>query len=94
MTSAAAHTTDPGTLPKGAATAGLANAVISGAIQAFLTAGHGPVALSADTIGSTEHTVLGTAVLRATMLAMILTAIGHLTLRCRSGRSCPTGCGW
>lgn len=91
MTSAAAHTTEPGTLLKGAAIAGLANAVINGAIQAFLMAGHGPVALSADTIGSTEHTVLGTAVLLATMLAMILTAIGHLTLKVPKRPFLPDG---
>ena len=81
MTSAAHTPTEPGTLVKGAAITGLANAAINGAIQAFLMAGHGPVALSADTIGTAEHTVLGTAVLLATMLAMILTAIGHLTLK-------------
>jgi protein-S-isoprenylcysteine O-methyltransferase Ste14 len=81
MTSATYAPTDPATLLKGAAITGLANAVINGAIQAFLMAGHGPVALSADAIGSGEHTVLGTAVLLATILAMILTAIGHLTLK-------------
>lgn len=81
MTSATHDPTEPGTLLKGAAITGVANAVINGAIQAFLMAGHGPIALSADTIGAAEHTVLGTAVLLATTLAMILTAIGHLTLK-------------
>jgi hypothetical protein len=81
MSSASHDPAEPAALLKGALITGLANAVINGAIQAFLMAGHGPVALSADAIGSEEHTVLGTAVLLATTLAMILTAIGQLTLK-------------
>jgi hypothetical protein len=79
-----ATTRDPTALPallKGAAITGLINALINGAIQAVLLSGQGPVALTADSIGTTEHTVLGNAVLLATTLAMILTAIGHLTLK-------------
>ncbi|MDQ1900673.1 hypothetical protein RAH32_09500 [Paracoccus sp. WLY502] len=81
MTSTAQDLPEPAALLKSSATTGLVNALINGAIQAFLMAGHGPVALSADAIGTEEHTVLGTAVLLATILAMILTAVGHLTLK-------------
>lgn len=91
MTSTAHDPTDPAMLLKGTAITGLANAVINGAIQAFLMAGHGPVALSADTIGTSEHTVLGTAVMLATILAMILTAIGHLTLKVPKRPFLPDG---
>lgn len=81
MTSTAQDPTLPAAILKGAAITGVANAVINGAIQAVLMWGDGPVALSADTIGGSEHTVLGNAVLLATSLAMILTAIAHLTLK-------------
>jgi hypothetical protein len=91
MSSATLDPTDPATLLKGAVITGLANAVINGGIQAYLMGGHGPVALSVDTIGSSEHTVLGTAVMLATMLAMILTAIGHLTLKVPKRPFLPDG---
>lgn len=68
----------PSALWKGAAMTGLANAAINGVIQVVLLAGQGPVALSVDAISTSEHTVLGSAVLLATMLVMILTAIGYL----------------
>lgn len=58
---------------------GAVNAVINGLIQLVLLRGKGPIALSADAIGSTEHTVLGTAVPLAVSLAMILTAISQFT---------------
>lgn len=60
---------------------GLINAVINGLIQVVLLRGQGPVALSADAISSTEHTVLASAVPLAVSLAMILTAVGHFTGR-------------
>nr|WP_111301377.1 hypothetical protein [Paracoccus saliphilus] len=91
MTSTAHDPTEPATLLKGTTITGLANAAINGAIQTFLMAGQGPVVLSADTIGTTEHTVLGTAVLLATMLAMILTTIGLLTLKAPKRPFLPNG---
>ena len=60
---------------------GVINAVINGAIQFFMLRGHGPVALTADAISTTEHTVLGSAVPLAVMLAMILTAITWATTK-------------
>jgi hypothetical protein len=68
-------------LARAAATNGAINAVINGAIQLFLLRGHGPIALSADAISTDEHTVLGSAVLLAVSLAMILTTVTHLTLK-------------
>lgn len=60
---------------------GVINVVINAAIQAWLLRGQGPVPLSADAISSTSHTVLSGAVPLAVSLAMILTAIGWLTLK-------------
>ncbi len=57
------------------------NAVINGAIQFFMLKGQGPVALTADAIATTDHTVLGSAVPLAVSLAMILTVVTHLTLK-------------
>lgn len=81
MSAAANDPRDPSALVKGALITGAANAVINGAIQAYLMAGKGPVALTADAIGGDEHTVMGAAVMLATLLAMILTAVGHATLK-------------
>lgn len=81
MPAAAHDPRDPAVLLKGALITGAANAVINGAIQAYLMAGHGPVALTVDAIGGDEHTVMGAAVMLATLLAMILTAVGHATLK-------------
>ena len=80
MTTATAPT-DASHLLKASVINGAINAVINGAIQYFMLRGHGPVALSADAISTTEHTVLGSAVPLAVMLAMILTAITHLTIK-------------
>lgn len=60
---------------------GAINALINGAIQFFMLQGQGPVALTADAISTTEHTVLGSAVPLAVSLAMILTAVTHLTIK-------------
>lgn len=91
MTYTSHSSTDPAALLKGTAITGLANAVINGAIQAFLMWGHGPVAISTDAIGTAEHTVLGSAVLLATTLAMILTGIGHMTLKAPKRPFLPDG---
>jgi hypothetical protein len=73
--------TDTSHLLKASVINGAINAVINGAIQFFMLRGHGPVALTADAISTTEHTVLGSAVPLAVMLAMILTAVTHLTIK-------------
>lgn len=66
---------------KGAVISGVINAVINGAIQAFLLKGSGPIPLSADAISAGTPTVLGSAVPLAVSLAMILTAVSHWTLK-------------
>jgi hypothetical protein len=73
--------TDASHLLKASVINGAINAVINGAIQFFMLRGHGPVALTADAISTTEHTVLGSAVPLAVSLAMILTAVTHLTMK-------------
>lgn len=80
MTTAHA-TADTSHLLKASVINGVINAVINGAIQYFMLKGHGPVALTADAISTTEHTVLGSAVPLAVMLAMILTAVTYLTIK-------------
>ena len=80
MTTATAPA-DTSHLLKASVINGAINAVINGAIQFFMLRGHGPVALTADAISTTEHTVLGSAVPLAVSLAMILTAVTHLTMK-------------
>ena len=68
-------------LIKGAVTTGITNAVINGGIQYFFLRGTTPIPISVDSITNTEHTVLGTAVVLAVTLAMILTAVSYLTIK-------------
>lgn len=72
---------DESQIAKGAAVSGIINAVINGAIQWFLLAGHGPLPLTVDGITQDEHTVFGTAVPLAVSLAMILTAVAYMTVK-------------
>jgi hypothetical protein len=69
MTSVTLGSIELAGLARAAATNGVINAVINGAIQLFLLRGHGPIALSADAISTDEHTVLGSAVMLAVTLA-------------------------
>ncbi len=66
---------------KGALVSGAINAVINGAIQWYLLAGHSPLPLTVDGITNDEHTVFGAAVPLAVSLAMILTAVGFTTVK-------------
>lgn len=66
---------------KGAVLTGVINAMINGAIQAYLLRGKGPIPLSVDAISAGTHTVLASAVPLAVSLAMILTAVAHWTLK-------------
>lgn len=66
---------------KGAILTGVINAVINGAIQAYLLWRKGPIPLSVDEISAGTHTVLASAVPLAVSLAMILTAVAHWTLK-------------
>ncbi|QYZ69915.1 hypothetical protein [Neotabrizicola shimadae] len=66
---------------KGAVLSGVINAVVNGAIQAWLLRGSEVIPLSVDGISAGTHTVLGSAVPLAVSLAMILTAVAHLTVK-------------
>lgn len=74
----------------GALISGAINAVVNGAIQSFLLRGQGPIPVSVDAISSGAHTVLSAAVPLSVSLAMILTAVGHLTLKGPKGPFFPT----
>ena len=52
--------------------------------------GSGPVPLSVDSIGTETHTVLGSSVPLAVSFAMILTAVGHWTLKAPKKPFVPT----
>lgn len=75
---------------KGAMLSGAINAVINGAIQAFLLRGQGRIPVSVDAIGAGAHTVLAAAVPLAVSLAMILTAVAHWTLKAPKKPFVPT----
>lgn len=68
----------------------LKGAILSGAIQAFLLWGKGPIPLSVDAISAGTHTVLASAVPLAVSLAMILTAVAHWTLKAPKKPFVPT----
>ncbi|HLR24299.1 MAG TPA: hypothetical protein VK112_00435 [Fodinibius sp.] len=68
-------------LVKGAVTTGITNGIINGGIQYFFLKGMAPIAISVDSITNTEHTVLGTAVVLAVTLAMILTVVSYFGIK-------------
>jgi hypothetical protein len=78
------------TILKGAVISGIINAVINGAIQWYLLAGHAPLPLTVDGITSEEHTVFGAAVPLAVSLAMILTAVAYKTVKASKPPFYPT----
>ncbi|HBG96603.1 MAG TPA: hypothetical protein DDY14_15065 [Chromatiaceae bacterium] len=81
MTDTSQPTLTQAQILKGAAISGAINAVINGAIQFFLLRGSGPMPLTVDSIGTETHTVLGSSVPLAVSLAMILTAVAHMTVK-------------
>lgn len=66
---------------KGAIITGIINAIINGGIQYFILRGTAPIPISVDSITNNEHTVLGTAVVLAVTLAMILTAVSYFKIK-------------
>lgn len=80
----------PTEIAKGALLTGVLNAVINGAIQAWLLAGSGPLPLTVDGIANDAHTVFGAAVPLAVSLAMILTAVAYLAVKHRKPPFYPT----
>jgi hypothetical protein len=63
---------------KGSVITGVANAVINGAIQAYLLQDNDVVPLTEGRWAMSLHSVAGKAVAMASLLAMILTLVGHL----------------
>ena len=78
---AADESTGTSELLRSALLSGAINAVINGAIQAYLLRGKGPIPISVDSISAGTETVLSAAVPLAVSLAMILTAVAHWTLK-------------
>ena len=77
-------------LIKGAIITGIINAVINGGIQYFLLKGHNTIPISVDSITNTVETVLGTAVMLAITLSMILTLVAYFGIKGRKSPFFPT----
>lgn len=69
------------TAVQNAITTGVLNAIINGPINGFMVRGETELFLTTDSITSEERTVLGGAVILATLLAVILTSIGYFTFK-------------
>ncbi len=76
ITSEGAH--GSGSLLRGSVITGLANAAINGAIQAYLLRNTDAVAVTEGLWAISLHSLAGKAIMMATLLAMILTLVGHL----------------
>lgn len=77
-------------LLKGAVITGMINAVINGGIQYFFLKGNGSIPISVDSITNNDQTVLGTAVMLAITLSMILTLVGYFGIKGRKAAFFPT----
>ena len=77
-------------LLKGAALTGVINAVINGGIQYFFLKGHSSIPISVDSITNTTETVLGTAVMLAITLSMILTLVAYFGIKGKKAAFFPT----
>ena len=71
-------------IEKAALFTGVINALINGIINWFQVKGKTELFLTVDSISTREHTVLGSAVLLATTLAIILTSIGYFTFKAQN----------
>lgn len=77
-------------LLKGAVLTGIINAVINGGIQYFFFKGHDAIPISVDAITNSEETVLGTAVVLAITLSMILTLVAYFGIKEKKAPFWPT----
>ena len=77
-------------LLKGAALTGVINAVINGGIQYIFLKGHSSIPISVDSITNTTETVLGTAVMLAITLSMILTLVAYFGIKGKKAALFPT----
>lgn len=72
---------DRSKLMKGAVLTGVINAIINGGVQYFFLKDLDAIPISVDAITNTEQTVLGTAVVLAITLAMILTVVAYFGIK-------------
>lgn len=77
-------------LLKGAVLTGVINAVINGGIQYFFLKGHDSIPVSVDSISNNDETVLGTAVVLAITLSMILTLVAYFGIKEKKAPFWPT----
>lgn len=77
-------------LIKGAIITGVINAFINGGIQYFLLKGHSEIPISVDSITNEVETVLGTAVMLAITLSMILTVVAWFGIKEKKSKLFPT----
>ena len=77
-------------LIKGAILTGGINAFINGGIQYFFLKDKSVIPLSVDAITNTEQTVLGTAVVLAITLSMILTLVAYFGIKGKKAPFFPT----
>ncbi|SKB71609.1 hypothetical protein SAMN05660776_2668 [Salegentibacter holothuriorum] len=75
---------------KGSIKTGVINAVINGGIQYFFLKGHGSIPVSVDSITNTNETVLGTAVVLAISIAIILTVVQYFIIKTPKVKFFPT----
>lgn len=77
-------------LLQGAILTGVINAAINGGIQYFFLKGHETIPISVDAITNTEETVLGTAVVLAITLSIILTLVAYFGIKEEKAPFWPT----
>jgi len=77
-------------LVKGAVITGVINAVINGGIQYFFLKGNDMIPISVDSITNNDQTVLGTAVMLAITLSMILTLVAYFGIKGAKAPFFPT----
>ena len=77
-------------LMNGAIKTGVINAIINVVIQYFLLKGHETIPISVDSITNTTETVLGTSVMLAITLSVILTFIAYFGIKEKKTPLFPT----
>ncbi len=77
-------------LIQGAVITGAINAVINGGVQYFFLKHLSSIPISVDSITNTDDTVLGTAVMLAITLSMILTLVGYFGIKSKKTAFFPT----
>lgn len=84
------YTSEKPNLIKGAVLTGVINAIINGGIQYFFLKDRVSIPVSVDAITNSEETVLGTAVVLAITLALILTLVAYFGIKGKKAAFFPT----